>query len=73
MPQADWIEVVAIWRLLEDKKLKFTFFERANHSGFATWEFTAKEKLNPRKQVFLVNFRLWPDEKPKIFYGNMFI
>ena len=45
-------------------------------SGFATWNFTAKEDLNPRKQVFLLNLRLWPAQKPEIwsfFHGIKFI
>ena len=50
--------------------------ERANLSGFGTWNFTAKEDLNPPKQVFVLNLRLWPTQKPKIwsfFSGKSFI
>ena len=51
-------------------------FERTNLSGLGTWKFTAKEESNPQKQVFLLNLRLWPVQKPKIwsfFYGKTFI
>ena len=52
----------------ESQPLKF--------SGFVTWNFTAKEDLNRRKQVFFLNFRPWPAQKPRIwsiFYGKKFI
>ena len=42
-------------------------FERANLSEFSTWKFTAKEDLNPRKQVFLLNLSFWPAQKPNIW------
>ena len=45
-------------------------------SGFGTWKFTTKEDLNPRKQVFLFNLRLWPAQTPKIwsfFFRKKFI
>ena len=35
--------------LLKDKRLKFTFLRRANLSGFATWEFTAKQDFKNKK------------------------
>ena len=35
--------------------------------GFGTWNFTSKEDLNRRKQVFLLNFKPWPAQKPKIW------
>ena len=57
----------------ERQKFEVHIFERANLSGFAIWEFTAKEDLNPQKQVFLLNLRLWPTQKSKIwslFYGK---
>ena len=45
---------------------------------FRFWyvEVHAKEDLNPRKQVFILNLRLWPAQKPEIwsfFYGKKFI
>ena len=64
--QADWPEVVVIWAPFERQKIEVDIFERANLSGFGTWKFTGKEDLNPRKQVFLLNLRLWPVQKPKI-------
>ena len=54
-------------------KIEVHIFERANLSGFGTWKFTAKEDLNPQKQVFLLNLRLKPTQKPKIWsflYGK---
>ena len=45
-------------------------------SGFGTRMITAKKYLNPRKKVFLLNLRLWPAQKPKIwsfFYGKKLI
>ena len=71
MPQADWPEVVIIWAPFERQKIEDQIFERANLSGFATWEFTAKEELNPRKQVFLLNLRLWTAQKPKFGLFSM--
>ena len=50
--------------------------DRANLSGFATWEFSTKEDLNPRKQVHLLNLRFWLLQKTKlwsILYVEMFI
>ena len=61
---------------LINEKIGGHIFETANFSGFATWEFTAKEDLNPLKQVFLLNLRVWPAQKWKIwsiFYGKKFI
>ena len=58
------------------QKIEVHIFERANHSGFGTWKFTAKEDLNQRKQIFLFNFRPLHAQKPKIcsiFYGKKFI
>ena len=71
-PQADWLDVV-IWAHFERRKIEVHIFERANLSGFGMWNVTAKEDLNRRKQVFLLNFRPWPAQKPKIwsiFYGK---
>ena len=67
------IEVVVIWAPFERRKIEVHIFERANHSGFGTWNFTTKEDLNWHKQVFLLNFRPCPAQKPKIwsiFNGN---
>ena len=50
--------------------------ETANLADLGTWKLTAKEDLNLRKQVFFLNFRPWPAQKPKIwsiFYGKKFI
>ena len=55
--------------LLKDKVLKLTFL------GEPTL-FTAKEDLNPQKQAFLLNLRLWPSQKLKfwfIFYEKKFL
>ena len=76
MPQADWSEVVVRWVPLERQKVEVHIFERSNLLGLATWKFTTKEDLNPRKQVFLHNLRLRPAQKPKIWsilYGKKFI
>ena len=76
IPQADWPEVIVMWVPFERQKIEAHIFERANLSGFAKWKFTTKEDLNQRKDVFLLNFRLWPAQKPKIwsiFYGKKFI
>ena len=48
------------------KDWKVYISERANLSGFSTWNFTAKEDLNRRKQVLILNFRPWPAQKPNI-------
>ena len=59
----------------ERRKIEVHIFERVNLSGFGMWHVTAKEELNRRKQVFPVNFRPWPTQKPKIwfiFYGKWF-
>ena len=61
-----------MWAPFERQKIEVHIFEKANFSGFGTWKFTAKEDLNPRKQVFL-NLRLWPAQKRKMwsfFYGH---
>ena len=73
MPQADWLEVVVIWAPFERRRIEVQIFERANLSGFGMWNVTAREDLNRRKQVFLLNFRPLPAQKPKIwsiFYGK---
>ena len=73
MPKADWLEAIVIWGPSERRNIEVHIFERANLSGFGTWNFTAKEDLNRRKQVFVLNFRPWPAQKPKIwsvFYGK---
>ena len=62
-----WLEVAVIWAPLERRKIEVQIFERTNLPGFGTWNFTAKENLNRRKQVFLLNFRPWPAQKPKIW------
>ena len=46
--------------------LEIHMSERTNLAGFATWEFTNKEDLNPPKQLFLHNLRLWPAQKRNI-------
>ena len=74
--QTYWPEAAVIWTSFERQKVEVRIFERAYLSGFAKWEFTAKEDLNRRKQVFLLNFRPWPIQKTKIwsiFYGKKFI
>ena len=74
--QADCLEVVFIWAPFERQKIEAHIIERTNLSGFGTWDFTAKEEINRRKQVFLLNFRPWSAQKPKIwsiFYGKKFI
>ena len=55
-----------MWARFERQKIEVHIFERANFSGFGTWNFTAKEDLNRPKKVFLLNFRPWPAQKPKI-------
>ena len=67
MPKADWLEAVVIWGPSERRNIEVHIFERANLSGFGTWNFTAKEDLNRRKQLFLLNFRPWPAQKKKIW------
>ena len=65
-----------MWAPFERQKTEIQIFERTNLSGLGTWKFTAKEELNPQKQVFLLNLRLWPVQKPKIwsfFYRKTFI
>ena len=69
---------MAIWSLspFERQKIEVHIFERANLSCFGTWKFTAKENLNRQKQVFFLNFRPWPAQKPNIwsiFYGRKLI
>ena len=63
---ADWPEVVVIWAPFERQKVEVYFFDKANISGFAAWKCAAKEDLNPQKQVFLLNLRLWAAQKRKI-------
>ena len=46
MPKADWLEAVVIWGPSERRNIEVHIFERANLSGFGTWNFTAKEDLN---------------------------
>ena len=65
-----------MWAPFERQKIEVHIIERANLSGFGTRKFTAKEDLNQPKQVFLLNFKDWPTQKPKtwsIFYGKKFI
>ena len=61
MLQADWLKVIVIWAPFERRKIEVHIFERANLSGFGMWNITAKEGLNRRKQVFLLNlvYFLW--------------
>ena len=48
-----WLaEVVVIWVPFEIQKAEVHIFERVNLSGFATWEFAAKEDLNPENRYF---------------------
>ena len=64
-----------MWAPFERRKIEVHIFERANHSGFGTWNFTAKEDLIQRKQVFILDFRPWLSQKSKnwsIFYGKLF-
>ena len=68
IPQADWPEVVFIWAPFERQKIEVHIFERANLSGFGTRKFTTKEDLNTQKQVYILNLRLWPAQKPKICF-----
>ena len=44
IPQADWPEVVVISAPYERQNIEVHIFQRANRSGFATWEFPAKLK-----------------------------
>ena len=67
---------IVIWAPSERQQIEVQIFERANLSDFGMWKFIAKEDLNQQKQVFLLNFRHWPAQKPKIwsiFYGKKFI
>ena len=57
-----------IWASFERQKVKIDFSGRAKLSGFATWECTAKEYLNSRKQVFLHNLRLTRPETQNLVY-----
>ena len=60
-------KLLSYGHLLKDKRLKFTFVERANLSGFVTWKFTTKKDLNPQKQVFFLNLGLWLAQKSKMW------
>ena len=76
MPQTDWLGFIVIWAPFERRKIEVHIFERANLSGFGTWKFSPKEDLNRQKQIFLLNFRPWPAQKPTmwyIFYWKKFI
>ena len=55
-----------MWISFERRNIEVHIFERANLSGYGTWNFTAKEDLIRRKQVFLLDFRPWPSQKPKM-------
>ena len=51
-------------------------FWQGQHLGFSAWDDTAKEDLNPQKQVVLLNLRLWPTLKLNIwsiFYRKMLL
>ena len=67
IPQTDWPGIVVIRAPFERQKVVVHNFDRTSLSGFATWEFTAKEDVNPEKQVFLRNLRISPGQKPKIW------
>ena len=54
------------WAPFERQKIEVHIFEIFNFSSLGTWRFTDKEDLNPQKQVFLLNLRLWLAQKPKI-------
>ena len=76
IPEADWSELVVIWTPFERQKIESYIFERANLSGVGMVTFFSKEDLIPRKQVFLLNLRLWPVQRTKmwsIIYGKKFI
>ena len=51
------LEVDVIWAPFKRQKIEVHIFERANLSGFDTLKFPAKEDLNPRKKVLLLNLR----------------
>ena len=57
--QADWPEVIVIWAPFERQNVEIHIFDKVSLPGFAAWEFTTKEDLNPRKEVFLLDLRLW--------------
>ena len=60
-----------MWVPFERQEIEVYIFETAKLSDFATREFTTKEDLNPRKQVFLLHLRLWPTQRPEtkdLFY-----
>ena len=64
---------MVIWTPFEGQKIEVHIFGKANLLGFGSWNSTAKEGLNRRKQVFLLNVRPWPPHKPKIWsilYGK---
>ena len=64
-----WLSYGHLWK---DKRLKFTFHIILQ----ILWKFTTKEDLNPQKQVWPLNLRLWLAQNPKvwsIFYGKIFI
>ena len=63
IPQADWLEVVAIWALFERERLKSTFL-----TGFASLELTTKEDLNPRKQVLLFKALVYPETNNWVYF-----
>ena len=51
-------------------------FWEGQHFRFCSVGVHTEEDLNPRKQVFLLNLRLWPTQKSKtwsIFYEKMFV
>ena len=75
IPKAGLPEIVVMWTSFEIQKIEVHIFERTNLSGFGTWKITAKEDLSPLRQVFLLNLRLCPVQKPKIwpfFHANKF-
>ena len=39
-----WLQIVNIWHLLKNKRLKFIFFDRATFSGFITKEFVCRKR-----------------------------
>ena len=66
-PQVDWPEFVDIWAPIEKQKAKVHSFDRANHLGFATWEYNAQEDLNLQKKIFPLKLRFWYAQKQKIW------
>ena len=60
-----------MWAPFERRKIEVHIFERANHSGFGTWNFTAKEDLIQRKQVLFLILDLGSPRNQKIGLFSM--